>query len=162
MTGNRILKMFLYLVQQNIINGNWPVASVEDQRHSIVIEIDGPQENIHHSPTVVLVIDIPSFQRIEKRLDLRCGKCDLFPHLDGKLALQFVLFPFAFLDALGNHIHRLPTLQRFPEVFYSGIRLLYRRLDALDGGAVIVGLTSGGNRKGDFLNIAVRQQLAAL
>ena len=36
------------------------------------------------------------------------------------------------------------------------------RLDALDSGTVIVGLTSGGNRKGDFFNIAVRQQLAAL
>ena len=154
--------MFLYLVQQNIINGDWPVSAVEDQRHSIVIEIDGPQEDIHHSPTVVLVVDIPAFQRIEKRLNLWSGECDLFPHLDGKLALQFVLFLFTLFDALGNHIHRLPALQRFPEIFYGGIRLLNCRLDALDGGAVIVSLASGGNRKGDFLNVAVRQQLAAL
>ena len=54
--------MFLYLVQQNIINGDWPISAVEDQHHSIVIEIDGPQKDIHHSPAVVLVIDIPLLQ----------------------------------------------------------------------------------------------------
>ena len=154
--------MFLYFVQQNVVNGNRPVSAVEDQRHSVVVKVDGPQENIHHSPAVVLVVDISPFQRVEKHLNLWSGKCDLLSHLNGKLALQLVLFPLALLNALGNHIHRLPTLQGFPEVFYGGVRLLYRRLDALDGGAVIVGLTSGGNRKGDFLNIAVRQQLPAL
>ena len=70
--------MFLYLVQQNIINGNWPVASVEDQRHSIVVEVNRPEEDIHHSPAVVLVVDIPAFQRIEKRLNLWSGEYDLF------------------------------------------------------------------------------------
>lgn len=124
--------MFLYLVQQNIINGDRPVSAVENQRHSVVVEVDGPQENIHHPPAVVLVVDIPSFQRIEKRLDLRCGESDLFPHLNGKLALQFVFFLFALLNALGDHIHRLPALQGFPEVFYGGVRLLNCRLDALD------------------------------
>ena len=154
--------MFLYLVQQNIINDDRPVAAVEDQRHSIIIEIDGPEENIHHSPAVVLVIDIPSFQRIEKRLDLRNGECNLLSHLNGKLALQFVFFLFALLNALGNHIHHLAALQRFPEVFYGGVRLLNCRLDALDGGTVIVSLANGGNCKGNFFNVTVCQQLAAL
>ena len=62
MAGNGAFKVFLYLVQQDIVNGNWPVAAVEDQRHSIVIKVDNPEENIHHSPAVVLVIAIPSFQ----------------------------------------------------------------------------------------------------
>ena len=143
--------MFLYLVQQNIINGDRPVSAVENQRHSVVVEVDGPQEDIHNPPAVILVVDISPLQRVEKCFDLRCGECDLFPYLNGKLALQFVFFPLTLLDALGNHIHRLPTLQGFPEVFYGSIRPLYRRLDALDGGAVIVGLTSGGNRKGCLL-----------
>ena len=102
--------MFLYFVQQNVVNGNRPVPAVEDQRHSIVIEIDSPQEDIHHSPAVVLVVDVSPFQRVEKRFDLRRGECDLLSHLYGKLAPQLVLFPLALLNALGNHIHRLPTL----------------------------------------------------
>lgn len=43
-------------------HGDRPVPAVEDQSHSIVIEVDGPEENIHHSPAVVLVVDISPFQ----------------------------------------------------------------------------------------------------
>ena len=74
-------------------HGDRPVPAVEDQSHSIVIEVDGPEENIHHSPAVVLVVDISPFQRVEKRFDLRCGERDLLSHLNGKLALQLVLRP---------------------------------------------------------------------
>ncbi len=77
--------MFLYLVQQDIINGDWPIPAVKDQRHSIVVEIDCPQKDIHHPPAVVLVVDISPLQRVEKCFDLWSGKCDLFPHLNGKL-----------------------------------------------------------------------------
>ena len=76
-------------------HGDRPVPAVEDQSHSIVIEVDGPEENIHHSPAVVLVVDISPFQRVEKRFDLRCGERDLLSHLNGKLALQLVLFPLS-------------------------------------------------------------------
>ena len=79
--------MSFYLVQQNIINGDRPVSAVEDQRHSVVVKVDGPKEDIHHSPAVVLVVDISSFQRVEKRLNLWRGECDLLSHLNGKLAL---------------------------------------------------------------------------
>ena len=86
----------------------------------------------------------------------------MLPHLNGKLPLKLVLFPFALLDAPGYHINGLSTLQRFPEVFNGCVGLLYRRLDTLDCGAVIIGLASRGNRSGNFLNVSVSQQLAAL
>ena len=75
--------MSFYLVQKNIINGDRPVPAVEDQRHSAVVEVDGPQENIHHPPSVVLVVEISSFQRVEKRLNLWRGECDLIDPMCG-------------------------------------------------------------------------------
>ena len=40
---------------------------IEDQRHSVVVKVDGPEEDIHHSPAVVLVV-------IEDRVVLECRK----------------------------------------------------------------------------------------
>ena len=65
----------------------------------------GGQPGGIRSPAVVLVVDISPFQRVEKRFDLRRDECDLLSHLNGKLALQLVLFPPALLNALGNHMN---------------------------------------------------------
>lgn len=81
----------------------------------------------------------------------------MFPRFNGKLSLQFFLFSFALFYAFGNHLYRLSMFQRFPEIFYGGIRFLYRHLDSLDGRSIIIGLTSGGNRMGDFFNVVVGQ-----
>lgn len=48
MVGDGAFKVFLNLVQKNVVNGNLPVSAVEDQRHSIVVKVDGPKEDIRH------------------------------------------------------------------------------------------------------------------
>ena len=45
MVGNGAFKVFLNLVQKNVVNGNLPVSAVEDH---IVVKVDGPKEDIHH------------------------------------------------------------------------------------------------------------------
>lgn len=150
------------LVQQDVVNGDRSVPAVQDQRHSVVVEIDSPDEDIDQAPAGALVIDIAPFEGIQKGFDLRGGKSDLFSHFHGELRLQLVLFLLPLLDALGNHLRRLPMLQGFPEVFDGGVRLLDGRLDAPDGGAIVIRFTGGGNRGGDLLDVVVGQQLPAL
>ena len=90
------------LVQQDVVNGDRSVPAVQDQRHSVVVEIDSPDEDIDQAPAGALVIDIAPFEGIQKGFDLRGGKSDLFSHFHGELRLQLVLFLLPLLDALGK------------------------------------------------------------
>lgn len=157
MAGYGILKVFFDLIQQDVVYSDRPVPAVQDQRHSVVVEIDGPDEDIDQAPAGDLIIDITPFEGVQKGFDLRGGEGDLFAHFHGELCLQLVLFLLLFLDALGNHLRYPPMLQGFPEIFNGGVCLLYGRLDAPDRGAVIVRFTGGCNRCGDLLNVAVSQ-----
>ena len=154
--------MFFDLVQQDVVDGDRPIPAVQDQRHSIVVKIDGPNEDVDQAPAGSLVIDVAPFEGIQKGFDLRGGEGDLFSHFHGELRLQLTLFLLPLLNALCNHLRRLPMLQSFPEVFNGGVRLLDGRFDAPDGGAVVIRFAGGGNRGGDLLNVAVGQQLPAL
>lgn len=100
--------------------------------------------------------------KLDTATDLGCGKGDLLSHLNGKLALQFGLLLFAFLDALRNHIHGLSTLQDFPEIFDGSIGFLDGRFDPFDGGGVLICFADICYGGGDPLNVAVGQQFTAL
>lgn len=111
----RVVKVALDLIQQNI-KGNGPVAAVEDQHHAVIIEIDGLEEHVDQSPVCVLIVDAAFSQRVEKGFDLRFGKGDQLAHLNGKLALQFVLLLFRFSIRsviISTDCPRSNTFQRF-------------------------------------------------
>lgn len=161
MVGQVVVQTLLDFVQQDVINNNRLIATVQNQGESLIEQIDSPKEDIDNSSFRILIVLIAMFESIEVRSDVGRTELDLLVHLNGQLRLQFFFFFLALFNPLGNHVSSLPFLQSFPEIFNGDVCFLNSSFDALDGNCVPVGLTNCSYRSCDMLDIAVRQQLAA-
>lgn len=157
MVGQVVVQALLDFVQQDVINNNRLIATVQNQGESLIEQIDSPKEDIDNSSFRILIVLIAMFESIEVCSDVGCTQPDLLVHLNGQLRLQFFFFFLTLLNSLGNHVSSLPFLQSFPEIFDSSISFLNGSFDAFDGNYIPVGLTNCGYRGRDMLDIAVRQ-----
>ena len=72
MVGQVVVQALLDLVQQNVIDNNRLIASVQNQGKSFVEQINGSKENIDNAPFRILIILIAVFERIEVRPNVGC------------------------------------------------------------------------------------------
>ena len=82
---NGILGAFLNLVKQNIVNRNWTIDAIQNQRKPIVIQGNRPKKDIDQATSIVFIVAAAPFQCIQKRLNLRSCKSNLLARLYGKL-----------------------------------------------------------------------------
>ena len=61
-------KVFFYLVlvQQNIVQNDGPLSTVEKQGHPVIVEIDCPEKDIDDSAPGIFIVYISALERIQE------------------------------------------------------------------------------------------------
>jgi len=59
-------KVFFYLVQQNIVQNDGPLSTVEKQGHPVIVEIDCPEKDVDDSAPGIFIVYISALERIQE------------------------------------------------------------------------------------------------
>ena len=59
-------KVFFYLVQQNIVQNDGPLSTVEKQGYPVIVEIDCPEKDVDDSAPGIFIAYISALERIQE------------------------------------------------------------------------------------------------
>ena len=99
----------------------------------IVIQVNGMNKDVDDGPAFIHIVGGHLADIVQKGQNLRLRQRDLLVFLNSELRLQLRLFCHALVESIRQHLHGLPLLNGFPEIFNGRIRLSDRFFQRLRG-----------------------------
>ena len=59
-------KVFFYLIQQNIVQNDGLLSTVENQGHPVIVKIDRPEKDVDDPAPGVFIVYISALERIQE------------------------------------------------------------------------------------------------